>query len=130
MFDRLAGRTTDHTVSGTVPNADGLIPVNPSRFQVGVGVLLLPGRKLYEVAGEMPFCSQVLRIDTKISIKDFVQKNSLLFKTGRGFYEFTKPETVSHKKEVVLVDKVCTLTSRLSYLHVHIPANRSPSFRR
>ena len=35
MFDRLAGRTTDHTVSGTVPNADGLIPVNPSRFQVG-----------------------------------------------------------------------------------------------
>ena len=24
----------------------------------------------------------------------------------RGFYEFTKPETISHKKEVVLIDKV------------------------
>ena len=52
--------------------------------------------------------SQVLRIDIKISIKDFVQNNSLIFKTGRGFYEFTKPETVSHKTEVVLVDKVCS----------------------
>jgi hypothetical protein len=38
-----------------------------------------------------------------MSIKEFVQMNSLIFKTGRGFYEFTKPETVSHKKEVVLV---------------------------
>ena len=60
-----------------------------------------------EVAGVFPCFSQVLRIDTRMSIKDFVQMNSLLFKTGRGFYEFTKPETVSHKKEVVLVDKVC-----------------------
>jgi hypothetical protein len=38
-----------------------------------------------------------------MSIKDFVQMNSLVFKTGRGFYEFTKPEVISHKKEVVLV---------------------------
>ena len=41
----------------------------------------------------------------KCSIKEFVQNNSLLFKAGRGFYEFTKPEIISHKKEVVLVDK-------------------------
>ena len=34
-----------------------------------------------------------------------MQNNSLLFKTGRGFYEFTKPEVISHKKEVVLVDR-------------------------
>ena len=44
-------------------------------------------------------------MDNRISIKDFVQRNTLIFKAGRGFYEFTKPETVSHKKEVVLVDK-------------------------
>ena len=31
--------------------------------------------------------------------------NSLLFKAGRGFYEFTKPEIISHKKEVVLIEK-------------------------
>ena len=30
----------------------------------------------------------------------------MLFRAGRGFYEFTKPEIISNKKEVVLVDKV------------------------
>merc|ERR1712008_586601 len=39
------------------------------------------------------------------SIKEFVLNNSLLFKAGRGFYEFTKPEIISHKKEVVLIEK-------------------------
>ena len=29
----------------------------------------------------------------------------MLFRAGRGFYEFTKPEIISNKKEVVLVDK-------------------------
>ena len=59
---------------------DGLAPVDPSRFQV-------------------------LRVHSRCSIKQFVLENSLIFKTGRGFYEFTKPEVVSHKKEVVLVDR-------------------------
>ena len=36
------------------------------------------------------------------TIKQFVLSNSLEFKCGRGFYEFTKPEIVSHKKEVKL----------------------------
>ena len=49
---------------------------------------------------------QVLHVSSKCSIKEFVQKNSLLFKAGRGFYEFTKPEVISNKKEVVLIDKV------------------------
>jgi hypothetical protein len=48
----------------------------------------------------------VLTVDDRISIKDFVQANTLVFKAGRGFYEFTKPEKISNKKEVVLVDKV------------------------
>ena len=41
-------------------------------------------------------------MDHKCSIKDFVQDNSLVFKAGRGFYEFTKPETISAKKEAQL----------------------------
>ena len=48
---------------------------------------------------------QVLHVESKCSIKDFVLKNSLIFKTGRGFYEFTKPEIISNKKEVVLLDR-------------------------
>lgn len=49
---------------------------------------------------------QVLDVDEKCDIRTFVHKNGLIFKTGRGFYEFTKPEKISDKKEVVLLDKV------------------------
>ena len=45
-------------------------------------------------------------MDDKCDIRSFVNKNGLIFKTGRGFYEFTKPEKISDQKEVVLVDKV------------------------
>ena len=52
------------------------------------------------------FVCQILDVDERCDIRTFVEKNDLPFKTGRGFYEFTKPEKVSEKKEVVLVDKV------------------------
>ena len=80
LFATLQGRDP---VAGAFADAvrdDDLVPVNPSRFQV-------------------------LHVAERCSIKEFVQNNSLLFKTGRGFYEFTKPEKISDKKEVVLVDK-------------------------
>jgi hypothetical protein len=48
---------------------------------------------------------QVLEVDNDISIKAFVLENGLTFKTGRGFYEFMKTETIQAKKEVVLMDK-------------------------
>ena len=83
LFDTLQGRQPAGgagDVGHGVARADGLVPVNPSRFQV-------------------------LQIPARCSIKEFVQSNSLIFKTGRGFYEFTKPEIISAKKEVVLVDK-------------------------
>ena len=82
LFNTLQGR--DDRVAGgdkeLGARADGLVPINPSRFQV-------------------------LYIPAKCSIKEFVLDNSLLFKTGRGFYEFTKPEVISAKKEVVLLDR-------------------------
>src|SRR5262249_30058979 len=37
--------------------------------------------------------------------KKFVQDNGLNFKTGRGFYEFTKTETIQGYKEIVLMDR-------------------------
>ncbi|CAH3174471.1 unnamed protein product [Porites evermanni] len=79
LFDTLAGRTKSTYSGGT--DYGGLEPVNPSRFQI-------------------------LDVDERCDIRTFVEKNDLSFKTGRGFYEFTKPEKVSDKKEVVLVDKV------------------------
>jgi hypothetical protein len=47
---------------------------------------------------------QVLHVDQNTVIKDFVEDNQLPFKTGRGFYEFTKREEVQPKKEVVVRD--------------------------
>eukprot|EP00092_Neocalanus_flemingeri_P008093 GFUD01008733.1.p1 GENE.GFUD01008733.1~~GFUD01008733.1.p1 ORF type:complete len:520 (-),score=147.42 GFUD01008733.1:102-1661(-) len=79
LFDTLQGRTSDDTFDSSA-RPDGLVPVNPSRFQV-------------------------LDVPEKCSIKEYVQSNSLIFSAGRGFYEFTKPETISNKKEVVLIDK-------------------------
>lgn len=48
---------------------------------------------------------QVLEVDKEISIKAFVLENGLTFKTGRGFYEFTKTETIQAKKEIILMDR-------------------------
>jgi hypothetical protein len=48
---------------------------------------------------------QFLEVDEESPIKQFVLENGLSFKTGRGFYEFTKTETIQGRKEVVLMDR-------------------------
>ena len=48
---------------------------------------------------------QVLTVDEDVSIKKFVEDRGLRFKVGKGFYEFTKSETISPNKEVVLMKK-------------------------
>jgi hypothetical protein len=48
---------------------------------------------------------QMLAVDNDTPIKDLVVENGLRFKKGRGFYEFTKTETIQAGKEVVLMDK-------------------------
>ncbi len=48
---------------------------------------------------------QVLAVDNDISIKAFVLENGLTFKVGRGFYEFTKTETIQGHKEIILMDR-------------------------
>jgi predicted DNA-binding WGR domain protein len=48
---------------------------------------------------------QVLDVDSDVAIKKFVEDNGLSFKKGRGFYEFTKVETVQGYKEIILMDR-------------------------
>lgn len=48
---------------------------------------------------------QILEVNENISIKNFVLKNNLNFKVGRGFYEFTKTETIQAKKEIILMNQ-------------------------
>ncbi|KAI1697050.1 hypothetical protein DdX_18734 [Ditylenchus destructor] len=76
MFDRMLGRPANTTLPPGDMNA-----VTPGRFQVlDVG-------------------------DRDVSIKDFVEAQGVRFQKGRGFYEFTKPETVQKYKEIILMEK-------------------------
>lgn len=76
LFDSLLGRES----SADAERTDGLRPVRDGRFQV-------------------------LSVDAKTPIKVFAQRQGLVFKTGKGFYQFTKPEHISATKEIVLVKK-------------------------
>jgi hypothetical protein len=48
---------------------------------------------------------QFLDVELDSPIKNFVTENGLKFKAGRGFYEFTKTETIQGRKEIVLMDR-------------------------
>lgn len=76
-FNVLSGRK--QSVRHAVIASTDLQPVAPGRFQT-------------------------LYVDADQPIKKFVEDNQLPFKTGRGFYEFTKREEVQEKKEVILRD--------------------------
>jgi len=45
---------------------------------------------------------QVLEVDESMPIQAFAQRNGLIFKAGKGFYEFIKTETIQASKEIVL----------------------------
>ena len=64
----------------SLEHEDELVPSPPSRFQV-------------------------FTVDEDINIKNFCEKMGIKFLIGRGFYEFTKPEIVQKKKEIILMDK-------------------------
>jgi len=78
MLDTLAGRKkAKYTFEPSGP----LKPVDPSRFQV-------------------------VRLDSDAVIKSFVvDEIGAVFNVGRGFYQWTKTETIQEKKEVILRDK-------------------------
>lgn len=59
---------------------NGLVPVNPARFQI-------------------------LKVDNREEIRQFVQRSGAAFRTGKGFYKLVKTEKVQPKKEVILVDR-------------------------
>lgn len=48
---------------------------------------------------------QVMKVDEDTPIAEFVRAQGIEFKTGRGFYEFTKSVKVQSYKEIILQDK-------------------------
>src|SRR5512135_128539 len=74
-------------------------------------ISILLGRKPAFAAGDASLHAvpagrfQILPVDKKQGIADFVRDQGVEFKKGRGFYELTKAETVHGYKEIVLMDK-------------------------
>ena len=58
-----------------------------------------------ELVPSPPSRFQVFRVDENINIKTFCLNMGITFANGRGFYEFTKPEIIQKKKEIILMDK-------------------------
>lgn len=48
---------------------------------------------------------QLMLVDNDITIKQYVVNNGLTYKTGKGFYQFTKPEIIQPKKAIILRKK-------------------------
>jgi len=73
---------------------------------------------------------QVMSVTNDISIKDYTVQNSLIFKTGRGFYEHTKPESISEKKEIVVhhIDTDIMYTGDDARLKINLPVTGTCKF--
>lgn len=48
---------------------------------------------------------QVMEVEESEAIKTFVQRNGLTFKTGKGFCEFKRTETIQPNKQIILQHK-------------------------
>lgn len=93
-----------------------------SRSLANVFESLMPGKGLAEKLGLTfkdyssvssedlkpvdPARFQVLDVMKDQDIKSFVLDTGAMFKTGKGFYEWTKSEEIQERKEVVLVERV------------------------
>lgn len=97
------GVAADPTSATVDPAAQTLEPVPPGRFQR-------------------------LHVQDPITIKDFVLAAGAIFKPGQGFYEITKPEEVSAKKEIIL-ENVATadmFTGVAARQMLHLPVDGPP----
>lgn len=70
-------RSIGTTIAFGDPNSANLVAVAPSRFQM-------------------------LTVQNNIDIKTFVNMSGATFKIGRGFYELTKRELITPKKEIIV----------------------------
>lgn len=62
-------------------------------------------KEMGELVPVLPGRFQVMTVDENCAIKEFVEKNGIEFKKGRGFYELSKAETVQQYKEVIMQDR-------------------------
>lgn len=100
MFDIMLGKKTRQQVKEEM---------HPTRFKQRYSKTSSANPSLEhenELCPSPPSRFQVFTVDTDIGIKDFCSKMGITFSIGRGFYEFTKPEIIQKKKEIVLMNKI------------------------
>lgn len=111
MFDTMLGKKTRQQVKEEM---------NPTRFREryhstahsttryssGTTYATPSLEKEDELRPSPPSRFQVFTVDETMGIKDFCNKMGIIFKVGRGFYEFTKPEIIQKKKEIILMNKI------------------------
>lgn len=87
----------------------------------------LAGRKLSNRSEKVGSRFQVIPVDTDCDIKSFVTSQGLEFEKGRGFYEFTKRETIQEYKEVVAqnLESGAIITGRRARSVLGIPEERA-----
>lgn len=87
VFNHLLGRVDENRMTHSVPTSGGVADT---------------GDDLLEVSSTK---FQVLSVSEDKSIKDVVTESGAVFKVGNGYYQLTKAESISEKKEVVLQHK-------------------------
>ena len=107
MFDTMLGKKTRQQVRDEMNPTRFKERYHPTSRTVGGSATATPSLdRLSELVPSPPSRFQIFHVDEDMNIKDFCNKMGITFRVGRGFYEFTKPEIVQKKKEIILMDKV------------------------
>lgn len=107
-----AGRMTrsmSRTLNALTPRITALADLTAdevrTRIRAGSAGEAYSGLSAADLVPVPPARFQVLNIDADSAIRAFAEGNGLRFLPGRGFYQFTKAETIQARKEIVLVDR-------------------------
>jgi hypothetical protein len=114
MFDIMLGRRTTEEVEAEndarydYGDSHGSTTAAPTR-RVRTATSSIDFTTMDEAAFVMRPCApsrfQVMDVASDCDIKGFVTSNGITFAKGRGFYQLTKPEVISKKKEIILQKK-------------------------
>ena len=108
-----AGRMTrsmSRTLNALTPRITALSELTSDEVRTHIGASVpageaYPSLTAADLLPVPPSRFQALEVDVDTPIRAFAESNGLLFRPGRGFYQFIKAETIQARKEVVLVDR-------------------------
>ncbi len=105
MFDTMLGRKTREQVEDEMRPERYLSRYTSRRSSSEPRAPRTTSMDESELRPCLPTRFQSFTVDEDCGIKEFCSKMGIEFHTGCGFYEFIKAETISYKKEIVLMEK-------------------------